>query len=175
MVGEEDQPLTCFRVGDFDSAEFIGIVFGGVEAGEDDSLVALEAGVFVDGVGIEAAIAPVGLGADDEERGAAVEDVETAKVQVAAVHDVEGAGFGQEQVEDLDIVQFAVGDVDKGRDTAAQVKQGMQFDSAFGGAEAGPRGRRRGTGRWWWHRGRRRYYRVPVPGLRRHTGVGRGG
>ena len=51
-----------------------------------------------------------------------MEGVEAAKVQVAAVHDVEGAGFGQEQVQDLDIVQFPVGDVDKRGNTAFKVK-----------------------------------------------------
>ena len=29
-VGEEDQSLACFRVGEFDPVEFIGVVFGGI-------------------------------------------------------------------------------------------------------------------------------------------------
>lgn len=122
IVAEEDQMFTGLRVGEFDATELVGIVFGGIEAGEDDGLVTLEAGGVIDGVGIQAAIAPVGLGSDDEECGGLVEGVEAAKVQVAAVHDVEGAGLGQEQVEDVDIVQFAIGDVDKRGNIAFKVK-----------------------------------------------------
>ena len=59
IVGKEHQLLAGFRVGHLDSAEFVRIVLGGVEAGEDDGLVALEAGLFVDGSGIEAAVAPI--------------------------------------------------------------------------------------------------------------------
>ena len=122
IVAEEDQVFSGFRVGEFDAPEFVGIVFGGIEAGEDDGLVTRKAGGFIDGVGIQAAIAPVGLGPDDEECGGLVEGVEAVEVEVAAVHDIEGAGFGQEQVKDLDIVQFPIGDVDKRGNTAFKVK-----------------------------------------------------
>ena len=122
IVAEEEQMFTGLRVGEFDAAELVGIVFGGIEAGEDDGLVTGKAGGVIDGVGIQAAIAPVGLGADDEEGGGLVEGVEAVEVEVAAVHDVEGTGFGQEQVKDLDIVQFAIGDVDKRGNTAFKVK-----------------------------------------------------
>ncbi len=95
MVSEEDQLSASCRVGHFDSAEFIRVVFGRVEAGEDDGLVALEAGVFIDGVGIAAALTPVGLGPDDEAGGGLLQGVAAAAVQVAALHDVAGAGVGQ--------------------------------------------------------------------------------
>ena len=95
IVGKEHQLLAGFRVGHLDSAEFVRIVLGGVEAGEDDGLVAREAGLFVDGSGIEAAVAPIGLGADDEEGRALMGGVEAAEVQVAAVHQVNGTRFGQ--------------------------------------------------------------------------------
>ena len=88
-VGKEDQLLAGFRVGHLDSAEFVRVVLGGVEAGEDDGLVALEAGLFVDR--IEAAVAPIGLGADDRPR---TDGGLEAAVQIAAVHQVNGARFG---------------------------------------------------------------------------------
>ena len=43
IVDKEHQLLAGFRVGHLDSAEFVRIVLGGVEAGEDDGLVALSA------------------------------------------------------------------------------------------------------------------------------------
>ena len=79
------------------------------------------------------------LGAGDEVAAGLFELVQATEIQVAAVHHIVGAGFDDQQVQDLDIVQLAVGDLDKGRDGAAQVQEGVQFDGTFGTAEASPR------------------------------------
>ena len=42
-----------------------------------------------------------------------MEAVEPLEIEVAAIHHVEGARLGNQHVEDVDIVQFAVGDVDE--------------------------------------------------------------
>ena len=46
--------------------------------------------------------------------------------------------LSSEPVQKLDVMQFPIEDVDKCGNTAFKVKQGMQFDGAFGGAEASP-------------------------------------
>ena len=84
----------------------------------------------------------IGFGSQDEEAAGLVQGVEAGEVQVGPVHDVEGAGLGQEQVHDLDVVELAIGDVDESRNTAAQVQQGMQLDRRLGLAEVGPREQR---------------------------------
>ena len=53
------------------------------------------------------------------------------EVDIAAVHDVEGAGLGYQQVEHIDVVQFAVADVQERGTVAAQVQKRMQLDGSL--------------------------------------------
>ena len=71
-----------------------------------------------------------------------MQGVQALEVDVAAIHDVVGARLGNQQVEDVDVVNLAVGDFDEGRDVAAQVDQGMQLDRRLGRAERRPRKQR---------------------------------
>ena len=68
--------------------------------------------------------------------------VESLEVEIAAVHDVEGARLGNEHIEDVDVVQFAVGEMDETRDSPVQVEQRVQLHGCFGCAELGPREQR---------------------------------
>ena len=77
-------------------------------AGEDDGLVTAQAGGVIDRSGITAAVADIGLAADNEEGGGEGEGEQALEVKIGAVHDVDGAGLGQQVVEDVDIVQFTV-------------------------------------------------------------------
>src|SRR5690606_295802 len=61
------------------------------------------------------------------------------EVQIAAIHDIEGTWFWQEYVEHIDVVQLAIGDVNKRRDSATQIEQCMQFDGGFGLPKMCPR------------------------------------
>ena len=47
--------------------------------------------------------------------------------KVGSIHYIEGSGFGDEQVKDIDIMQLAVRNMNKCGDIATQVKQGMKF------------------------------------------------
>src|SRR5207247_1840271 len=55
-----------------------------------------------------------------------------------SVHDVESARLGQQQVQNVDIVQFAIADVKERRDIAAQVQERVQLDSRLGRAKRSP-------------------------------------
>ena len=114
------------------TAEFIGIGGAGVLSIEDDGLIADEAGRLVDGSRIEPAEAGVGAAADDKEGAREVEAAEATEVDIAAVHDVEGARFRNQDIEHLIIGAFAVGDVDEAGNGAAQVEQRVQLDGALG-------------------------------------------
>ena len=56
-----------------------------------------------------------------------METVQTTEVKVGAIHDIEGTGFRDKHVQNIDVVEFAVGDVNERRDIAAQVEEGMEF------------------------------------------------
>jgi len=67
-----------------------------------------------------------------------VEHIQASKIEIAPVHDVDGARFGDEMVEYVEVVQLALGDLDEGGDVAAQIQQGVEFDGSFATAEASP-------------------------------------
>lgn len=80
----------------------------------------------------------VGFGADNEEGSDRIEAVETHEVEIGAIHDVEGSRFRHQDVERLDVAEPSVGDMDEGGDIALQMKECVEFDGGFCGAEQGP-------------------------------------
>lgn len=63
---------------------------------------------------------------------------EPSKVQIAPIHDIKGTSFDWHEVEHVDLVHFAIADVDKRWDGASQIQQGMEFDRALGTAKRCP-------------------------------------
>ncbi len=80
----------------------------------------------------------IGLSANDEERGIEGKPVEPGEIRVVAVHDVEGAGLGHQQVEHVDVVRLAVGNMHERWDVAAQVHRRVQLHGALGRAKLRP-------------------------------------
>ncbi len=58
----------------------------------------------------------VRLGPGDEESTDQMKCVESPKIDVAAIHDADGTGFGHQQIESMNVVQLAVGDTDEARE-----------------------------------------------------------
>ena len=65
--------------------------------------------------------------------------VQPGEVQVGAVQDVECSRFECDLIEDVDVVDFGVGDEDDGGDVVLQIEQGMELDSALVLSELCPR------------------------------------
>ena len=122
-----------------DAPQFLWILLGRVKGGQDHGLIALEAGRFVDWTGMEAAKIEAFARTDDEEGRALVEHMKARKIEIAPVHDVDGARFGDEMVEYVDVVKLALGDLDESGDVAAQIQQRVELDGCFSAAEVGPR------------------------------------
>ena len=121
-VGQEVEGRLRMCIAVLDTSQWLWVVGGGVDAGQDDGLVAEQAGCFIDGSGITASVASIGLGADNKEGSGGIQEKQALEIQVGAVHDIAGAGLGYQQVEDVDIMQFTFGEVHKGGDIAAQVQ-----------------------------------------------------
>ena len=111
---------------------------------QDDRLIALDAGRFVDLVRIATLEFEIAFGAGDEERLGLMQVVESLEVEIAAIHDVIGAGYRNQMVQDVDIVQFSVGNQDEFGNVALEIQQRMQFDRPFGSAKLRP-GKQRQT------------------------------
>src|SRR5260370_37090392 len=67
-----------------------------------------------------------------------MEYIKEREVDVAAIHDIDGARFGEQQIEGVNVVQLAVRDVDEARDVAAQIEQGVHLHRRLGGAKMRP-------------------------------------
>jgi hypothetical protein len=101
-------------------------------------LVADQAGGLIDRPGIQPAALKIRFGADDKERLALMNDVETGKIEISPVKDVETAGLGNQVIQDPDIMHFSVCYLDKRRDGAAQIEKSMKLDGGFVFAEDSP-------------------------------------
>lgn len=110
-----------------------------IEAGQENRLIADEAGRTIDRARIAAAGLEVGLGARDEEASGIIEARQTLEVEIAAIHDIEGAGFGKELIQNIDVVHLAVTDENERGNIAAQIKQRMELHGGLGGSKRRPR------------------------------------
>jgi len=79
-------------------------------------------------MGIKPAALEIGLGSDHEESGGLGNGMESGEIREAAIHNVESAGFQRDQIQNVDLVEFSIGDMDKARDIAPQIQQGVKSD-----------------------------------------------
>ena len=93
-----------------------GVIQFAAHTVEDGDLIGDDTEHTIRGSGIEAPGTEVFLGAGEEEGAGLMQGVQTLEIDAGAVHDVGGAGFENQQVEHVDIVQLAVGDVDEAGD-----------------------------------------------------------
>ncbi len=137
-VGQEDQAVSRVGVAVSDAAQIVGIVAFGMEAGGAHGLIADQACRLVDRPCGDPPAVELGARPGDEEGAGLVEGIEPLEVEVATVHDIEGAGLDQRFVEQPRIVPSAVADLDDRRDGAAQIEQRVEFDGGLGALEGGP-------------------------------------
>ena len=76
-----------------DPAKFFRVILFGIEVLGRDNLVALDAGGFVDGLGVEAFEPEVVFGPDDEEGPCLMDRMKSGKIEIAPIHDVDGPCF----------------------------------------------------------------------------------
>ena len=127
IVGQEDQGFACVGILESNAPQMLGIILRNIKAVHRDRLVADHAGRAVDCGRVHAPGVHVAFCAGDEERASLMQFVESCKVQIAAIHDLESARFDRQEVQHIDLVHLAVADMDECWNSAAQIQQGMQF------------------------------------------------
>ena len=116
------------------------IVLAGIKDGQHTRLIAHDVRVGpVYGVGVAPLEFGIGLGAGDEEGVGLMDHKQALEIQVPTIEQVIGARLDVQQVQGVDLVGLAVADVNEGGDGAAQVQQGVQFDSRLVRAKRCPR------------------------------------
>src|SRR3954462_3189827 len=138
VIRQEDQCLARFRILEANTTEMKRVALLRKRSVECDRLIADDAGTTLVGSRVDTACGGVCLRSGDEERARLIECKKPLEVEVGPVHYIEGAGLRDQQIEHLDVVQFAIGDVDEARNRTAQIEQSVQLDRRFGGAERRP-------------------------------------
>ena len=117
-----------------------GIVFAGIENCQYAGLIAHDVRVGpVYGVGVAPLEFGIGLGTGDEEGVGLMDHKQSLEIQVPTIEQVIGARLDVQQVQGVDLVGLAVADVNESGYGAAQVQQGVQFDSRLVRAKRCPR------------------------------------
>ena len=137
-IGQEDEVLVCFRIAKGNTAQAIRVGELRFGCGEQDALIAAQAGSFVDIARGGPGIAQIVLGADDEADLALMQRLEPRKIEITAVDDNDCASRPMNHIEDIDVVHLAGGDMYENGNGAAQVDDGVGFDCRLGRAEVGP-------------------------------------
>ena len=143
-VGQKNNMLLAVGINQTYTSQSLRITILGLGAGQSDDLIALQAGVWIDRRGGFAIILQVLFGPDHKAAALAVQVVQTLKIQVPTIHNVDASGQDRDHVQDLHIVGLAVGNMDKSGDSALQIHESVQLNSGFTGTEQGP-GKQRQT------------------------------
>src|SRR5262245_38533530 len=128
IVGEKHQPFLACHIEVAHSTKPFGIAEFGNRIVERDDLIALQAGLFVHALGVQALTVESFLGPSYTERSGLMHAVESSKIHIAAVHQVNGAGLPDQLIEDIDLVDLSSRDDDHGGNTAAKIEQGVKLD-----------------------------------------------
>lgn len=94
---------------------------------------------FIYRLGVQALESEVALHPGHEERLRLMNPVKAGKVYIRSIHDVDGAGLDEEFVENIDVVNVAMGNADHHRDIAPQVQQRRELHGGLALAELRPR------------------------------------
>ena len=131
IIGEKGQIAAVLSVVEPDAADPGGVGVVGIKAREHNRLITGQICGPIDGPGVESAALEIRLGADDEESLVLVKNVETGEIEITAVEDIETAGFGNQVVQDADIMYFSFCDLDKRWDRIPQIEQRMELDGGL--------------------------------------------
>ena len=97
----------------------VRVFVAAVGATKPDSLIADHAGGTVHLARIDSLIPGIGFGSQYELTTDLVHQMQTGEVQIGSVHDMERSDFGEQLIQNVDIMQFAIGDMDESRDIGA--------------------------------------------------------
>ncbi len=109
VVGQEHEALLSEGIDITNPAKALGVASFGNGVVETDNLIALQAGGFVDGLGANPLAIEALPGSGNEEGAGLMQMIESPEIQVAAIHQVNGAGFPDQLIENVDLVNLSAG------------------------------------------------------------------
>ena len=143
VVGQKDQPFSCFCIEVADTPKTFGIVDFSLSGAQPDRLVATQSCVLVDGAGFQDIELRVALGSNHEVCLGLLDSEQAGEVEIAAVDHINTARLESDLIQEMDVVNRSIGNAHKNWDRAGQVELSVQFDGCFGSPEVGPRKHRK--------------------------------
>ncbi len=119
IVGQKHQFLVAFQIFITDAPQRVRVFVATVGATQLDGLIADHAGGTIHLARIDSLILGIGFGSQYEVTADLVHHVQAREVEIGPVHDIERTDFGEQLIQNVDIMQFAIGDMDESRDIAA--------------------------------------------------------
>ena len=139
IVREEAQAAVLFDIVVTDPAQSVGVMLGGSLRRENHRVIRDHSGAKVG----RTRVAPPQLhsffDAPDKERAGSLEEVQPLEIHISPIHHIEGAGLGHEAIEDVDVVDFSWGNLDKCGDGAAHIEQSVHLHRRLAGSKTRPR------------------------------------
>ena len=116
MIGQEYKRLAAVGILESDSSQILGVMTVTEETIQENSLIANNSGGSIDRSRIEASGVEIRFGSGNKEAAGLVQSMETGEVQVTSIHDVERTRLWDQNVENIDVVPFAIGNMDEAWD-----------------------------------------------------------
>ena len=135
VVGEKHKSFLARCVVVSHSAKSFGVATLGNRIVEHHDLIALQPGFFVDGLRIQTSTVESFFRPSHKERSRLMHAVESAKIQIAAVHQINRSGLPDQLIEDIDLVDLSTSDDHHGGNTAAQIEQRVKLDRGLAAAD----------------------------------------
>ena len=122
MVGEKGEVFVNFGIEITNATELVGILVSRIEAREKTDLIVSKPRGFVHGMRIQATKFQVAFGAGDKESQMLSPSVQTSKIEIPTIQDINRAGFENPFVENMDLVNGSLGHSDKSGDISVPIE-----------------------------------------------------
>jgi len=132
VVGQKDLRLASLRVFQANSSHRPGVALSRIEPGQHNFLVADQPNRLVDRLGTDPFDLQGLFGTGYEECASLVDGKQPPEIDIGSLHDGERTGLGTEQIQNVDIVQKAVGNQHKRWDCASEIEQGVNLYGGLG-------------------------------------------
>jgi hypothetical protein len=136
VVGHKHRRLSRCRVFEFHPTQMFSIVSYGVKAVQCDALASEYTAGSVCCTRVQMVGVHTELGPDNKKSPALKKFKQSSKIQIAPLHDVEGARFERQDVGHVHIAEFAVADMDENGDCPSQIQQRVHLHSRFSRAKS---------------------------------------
>jgi hypothetical protein len=123
--------LIVLLVNQANTSQGFRVTMLGLIACQPDDLITLQPGREVDRRGRFSIILQILSGPDDKATALAVQVMQPLEVQVSPVHNVDASCENRDHIQDVHIMHFAIGNMDKSGDSALQVHHCVKFNGSF--------------------------------------------